>query len=546
MNKKWFFVLLAIMVLSTLVLTACGGSDAEPKVITIAWTQEPDNLNPWYTNMWYATGLTELWLCDAWVFDENNQPVPQLLTEIPSMDNGGISADGLTITFNLRDDIFWSDDTPITSADFLFTYEMVMDDANVTDSKYPYDYFAGVEAPDDQTLVISFDEPFASWLGTLWGGIFPKHVLEPVYEEEGSIQGADWNNAPSVGCGPFSFNEWESGSYISFVKNENYFDGEALLDEIVFLIVPDDAAQTAAVLAGDADIAYWPPYEDIPGFRDAGLEVVTMASGYNEGWWFNLRDMASPGIRDLAVRKAIAMSVDRETIAEDLKFGVVAPNDTFWDAFTGYVSPDIESWPYDPEAAKALLEEAGWVDNDGDGIREDAEGNPLTISHGTTTKETRQNVQVIVQEQLREVGIDLVINSLDADILFEAYDGGGPAARGELDIMEWSDAPYFPDPDTYYWLCSELPSDDYPWGGNYYFCDEELDQLFADQLVEVNLEARQAIFHEITKLMHENVWYLGMWEDPDVWIMNPDLTGYKFSGVTPFFNIMEWDVLDSE
>jgi peptide/nickel transport system substrate-binding protein len=583
MKNKWLYALLAIMILSAMVLTACGGDDAAnndaannnaadnnaadddaeandnepeedvsvdepdepaaPKIVTIAWTQEPDTLNPFYTSMWYSAVLMDIWLCDAWIYDDNNEPVPQLVTEIPSMDNGGLSADGLTITLNLRDDIFWSDGTPITSEDFVFTYDMVMDDANVMDTKYPFDYFAGVEAPDAQTVVVTFDDPFASWEATLWGGIFPKHILGPVFESEGSIQGADWNDAPTVGCGPFVFNEWESGSYVSFAKNENFFDGEALLDEVFFLFVPDDAAQTAAALAGDADIAFWPPYEDIPRFRDAGLDVVTQASGYNEGWFFNIREMASPGIQELDVRKAIAMAIDRETIAQDLKFGVVAPNVTLWDALPAYVSPDLTPWPYDPAAAAQLLEDAGWVDTDGDGIRE-KDGAPLTIVHGTTTKETRQNVQAIVQEQLRDIGIDLTILSMDGDILFEAYDGGGPAARGELDIMEWSDAPYFPDPDTYYWLCDELPSDEYPWGGNYFVCDETLDQLFQDQIVMVNSAERQAAFHEITKLMHENVYYLGMWEDPDVWIVNPRLSGYAFSGITPFYNIMEWDVTE--
>jgi peptide/nickel transport system substrate-binding protein len=222
----------------------------------------------------------------------------------------------------------------------------------------------------------------------------------------------------------------------------------------------------------------------------------------------------------------------------------VKPNVTLWDALPAFVSPDIEPWPYDPEAAMDMLEDAGWVDSDGDGIREDADGNRLTIIHGTTDKETRQNVQAIVQQQLGAVGIELEIISMDGDILFEAYDGGGPASRGELDIMEWSDAPYFPDPDTYYWLCSELPSDDYPWGGNYYVCDEELDQLFQDQLVEADANKRAEIFHQITKIMHEKVYYLGMWEDPDVWIVSPRLSGYLFSGITPFYNMMDWDVSD--
>ena len=318
----------------------------------------------------------------------------------------------------------------------------------------------------------------------------------------------------------------------------------AKIDTVFFQLVPDDAAQTAAALAGDVDIAFWPPYEDIPGFREAGLDIVTQPSGYNEGWYINLReDSASPGIQDLVVRKAIAMALDRQSNTE-IRLEVVKPGMTFFDALPAYVSPDIVPWAFDPEGAKQLLEDAGYVDSDGDGIREDLEGNPLTITQGNTTKEERQNYQAVAQQQLLAVGIDLQIFSYDADILFGSYSDAGPAAIGELDIMQWSDAPAFPDPDTPYWLCSEMVSDDYPWGYNYFICDEYLDGLFQEQLVTTDPAARVEIFHDITKYMHENVYFLNIWDDPDVWIVSPNLTGYKFSGVTAFYNMAEWDFVE--
>ncbi len=509
---------------------------AAPKIITIAWTQEPDTLNQAYSNMWYSWATTAVWHCWPWQYDENNETYPHLLTEMPT-----VSTDGLVITMNLRDDITWSDGTPITADDFVFTHEMINNPANTVSSTYPYDYFE-ISAPDAQTVVMTFEEPFTPWMSNLWQGVLmPKHVLQPVFETEGTLDEAEWNLAPTVSCGPFVFDEWESGSFIRFAKNENYFDGEPKLDAVVFQFVPDDAAQTAAALAGDVDIAFWPPYEDIPAFRDAGLNIVTQASGYNEGWFFNMREMASPGIKDLAVRQAIAMSLDRASNAA-IRLNVVSPNKTFFDAIPAYVDPTLEPWPYDPEAAKQLLEDAGYVDSDGDGIREDLDGNPLTLTQGNTTKEERLNYQAVAQQQLLEVGIDLQILSFDPDILFADYASDGPSAVGDLDIMQWSDAPAFPDPDVDYWLCSEMPSDEYPWGYNYFVCDETLDALFQKQLVTVDASERTAIFHEISRYMHENVYYLGIWDDPDVWIVSPHLSGYLFSGVTPFFNIMDWDV----
>jgi ABC-type transport system substrate-binding protein len=109
--------------------------------------------------------------------------------------------------------------------------------------------------------------------------------------------------------------------------------------------------------------------------------------------------------------------------------------------------------------------------------------------------------------------------------------------------MEWSDAPAFPDPDIYYWLCSEIPSADSPSGTNwFYLCDEELDSLIKKQSSELDATARQKIVEQINTIFHDKVYWLGLWQDPDVWAYSSKLQNVKFSGVTPFFNIMEWDI----
>ena len=515
---------------------------ARKKVVTIIFTQEPATLNPFYTNMWFEYILQQFWGCWAWEFDNQNTAFPRLVTEVPSTENGGVSEDGLTITMHLRDDIVWSDGTPITSADFVFTYEMVMNPANSVATQYPYDHLESIEAPDERTVVMNFSEPFSPWQALFWRGVLPQHVLEPVFEANGSIDEAEWNLAPTAGCGPFNFAEWESGSFMRFVKNENYWLGEPKLDEIFVQFVPDDASQTAALVARDADLGTFPPLSDVPILRAGGLSIVVQASGYQEGWFFNFRDMASPGAQDVKVRQAIAMAIDRDAINRDLLLGLTKAPKTYWDSLPAYAAPDIEPWLYDPEGAKRLLEGAGWTDRDGDGIREDANGNKLTLIHGTTIREIRQDAQAVAQQMLREVGIDFQIMSQDADIFFGSYADGAAPPLGEVDIMEWSDGPYFPDPDTDYWLCDQIPSDENPWGYNYFGCDETLDELFTRQKTIMNAQERAKIFYEIAHRMNEQVYWLGMCEDPDYWIVGQRLAGVKFSGVTPFYNVMEWDL----
>jgi ABC-type transport system substrate-binding protein len=107
--------------------------------------------------------------------------------------------------------------------------------------------------------------------------------------------------------------------------------------------------------------------------------------------------------------------------------------------------------------------------------------------------------------------------------------------------MEWSDGPGFPDPDIYYWLCSEIPSDEYPSGTNWFFlCDEELDRLIQLQATQVNVDERQQTISQINQIFHDKVYWLGLWQDPDVWAVGPRLQNVKFSGVTPFYNVTEW------
>lgn len=565
MRNSFMFMLVTL----ALVLSACGGGQvateapaapaetgaapeaptsapeapaAEKKVATFIWTQEFDTLNPAYTNMWFVTVTHQLWLPWAWESDEKNEAFPKLVTELPSVENGGISEDGTQITMHLRDDLVWSDGEPLTSADFKFTYEMIINPANTVSSAYPYDNIESIDTPDAQTVVINFSGPFAPWI-ILWRGILPEHILKPVFDADGTLDNAEWNLNPTVGYGPYVFAEWESGSFARFVVNENYWGERPKIDEIFFRFVPDDASQVAALIAGDGDLGTFIAYSDVPKLEDAGVSIMVQPSGYNEGWFFVINaEIGHPAMTDVNVRKALAMSVDREAINRDLLLGLTNVPASFWDSLPYYNNPPLTNYPYDPEAAKKLLDEAGWVDSNGDGTR-DKDGVELELTYGTTIREIRQDTQAVVQQQLAQVGIKVDIQSYDSDLYFSGY-GEGPAANGELDIMEWSDGPYgFPDPDIYYWLCSEIPSDEYPAGGNWFFmCDEELDALIQLQSTQVDAAERQKTISQINQIFFDKVYWLGLWQDPDVWAVSPRLTGVKFSGVTPLFNITEWDL----
>jgi peptide/nickel transport system substrate-binding protein len=519
---------------------------AEKTVATITWTQEFDSLNPAYTNMWFSTTTQQLWNAWAWEFDDKSEPFPRLVTEIPSVDNGGISEDGKTITMTLRSDVVWSDGTPLTSTDFKFTQEMYVSPNNAVNSAYPYSEIESIDTPDDQTVVIHFTNPFAPWLSLLWHGILPAHILQPVYDADGTLDEAEWNSAPTVGLGPYVFDTWESGSFARFVKNDNYWGEPAKIDEIFFRFVPDDAAQVASLQAGDADLGYWYSWTDAKKLEDAGFTIVVVPNGYDEGLFFLIDNigagLGNPAMMDVKVRQALAMAIDRESLNQTLNLGYVKVPASFWDGYPFYNDPPIVDYKYDPAAAEALLDEAGWVDSNGDGTR-DKDGVELVLRYGTTNKEIRQSAQVVIKEQLEAVGIGVELSSLESDLYFASYDNAGPAATGQLDIMEWSDAPLFPDPDIYYWLCDEIPTDEYPAGSNWFFvCDEELDALIKLQQTQVNVDERKQTISQINQMFHDKVYWLGLWQDPDPWAVGPRLQNTKFSPVNPFYNIAEWTI----
>jgi len=523
---------------------------AKPRVVTMTFFEEPDSLNAMYTGMWYAMLVYNIFNPGLWLWDDKLQPSLEMAAEFPTKENGLISEDGLTITIPLNKKARWSDGEPVTAHDFVFTYEMIINPANTVQTTWPYaDYLESVTAKDDYTLELKFTEPFAPWATTLFDFVLPEHVLRPVFEAEGTLDEAEWNRNPTVVNGAFKVKEWKAASHIILEANPYYWRGRPKINEIHIKIVPDDEAQMAAIKAGDTDIGIFLSYADIPTIEELpDVDLVMVLSGYNESWFFNLNTEETapkaghPALQDVRVRQAIAYAVDFDAICEKLLYGKTYPPATYWEE-TPYAWPDANPYKYDPEKAKALLDEAGWVDTNGDGIR-DKDGVELVLVYSTTAgREVREQTQVVAQQYLADVGIGIKIQNNSYDVMWNSYGQGGPIATGNYDIAEWSDTTDFPDPNVTQWLCSEIPSDENPEGTNWFgICDEELDALLKAQAVEMDPAKRIKLFHEIGRIINEKVYWLGVWHDNDLWAINRRVGNIKVSGATPFWNCWEWDV----
>jgi peptide/nickel transport system substrate-binding protein len=553
--KSKLYILLSIVVLASMALAACGAvAPAAPTftgTATITFTQEPDNLNPMYSDMSFSGYLRPFYLKPAWDFDENSNPVPVLVKEIPSTENGGLSADGKTVTIKLRDDITWSDGEKLTADDFVFTYDMIVSEKNTPLSRYPYeDFITSVEAKDATTVVVTFSEPYAAWLTRLFNYVLPKHVLQPVFEAEGTIDTAEWNRNPTVGVGPFLLSEWETGSHLAFKANSNWINPPKL-EQIFVRIVPDDAAQEAAILAGDTDIGVFLSSDQIEKLEAGGkIKVVAVPSGYNEAWFVNVNpETTHPAMLDVNVRKAVALASDRFTIVKDLLVEEINPvNVTYWDMTKPYQTDTLKPYAYDPEEAKRLLDEAGWIDSDGDGMRDkeiDGQKVDLKLRFITNQRELRKSVQAVVEQQWKMVGIGAELVNYSSDVFWNGYNDGGPQAQGLYEIAEFSSAQTaFPDPDASSgWTCDQIVNADNPDGGNTQgYCNPELDKLMKEQAVTIDPVKRKELYNQIEQMIYDDYVYIGMWQDPDLWSVSSRLKNVKFSGVYPFWNAYEWEV----
>jgi peptide/nickel transport system substrate-binding protein len=532
----------AMVVLALVAVLVAPAAQAQGKTITVSWLQEPDTLNPLYSSMTFTGYTYQLFLAPAWNLDRDLNPTPVLVSEMPSVENGGISADGTTFTLKLKDGLTWSDGDPLDSADFVFTYEMLMADGNAVASREPYNRMVSVEAPDANTVVFSFAEAYVPWL-SLWTSVLPEHVLRPVFEAEGSIDFADFNRNPTVASGPYVFETWEVGSFMRFRSNPSYVLGQPKIDTVVLTFVPDDVAYVAGLINGDSDLGTFVAFSDVPALEDAGLTVEVLPSGYNEGWFLNHSpERAHPAMQDVRVRRAIAMGFNRDAFNEDLNYGATFTPSGYWEN-TPYDNPNLEPYPFDPAAAAALLDEAGWVDGNGDGVRE-KDGVDLVIRFITNTRGIRRELQAVAQQQLGEIGIKVELSNFPSDQYFAGYADGGPISTGQYEIAELSTKPGgFPDPDTVRFLCSEIPSDENPIGANdFFYCNPEVDALFAAQATELDYEKRIELFHQIDALLYEDVVWVGIWHDADVWIHNPRISGVNLNAVTPWWDIQNWDI----
>ncbi|MDJ0536336.1 MAG: peptide ABC transporter substrate-binding protein [Xenococcaceae cyanobacterium MO_207.B15] len=557
-----------LSIVTGLLVAACGNNNQtstinrDSSTLKLLYWQAPTILNPHLSTGFKDAEASRITLEPLATFDNNNQLIPFLAAEIPTVENGGIAEDGKSVTWKLKQDIKWSDGTPFTAADVVFTYEYVVNPQVAAVSKGNYDVVASVEAIDDYTVKVNFRDVNPAWYLIFVGAqgmILPKHIYQ-------SYNGENAREAPAnlkpIGTGPYQVVEFKPGDTVIYEPNPEFREADTLGFERVELKGGGDATSAArAVLqTGDADYAYNLQVEApiLEELEAAGKgKVVANFGALMERIIINHSDpnkatddgerssikFPHPFFSDFKVRQALALAINRDTIAKQLYgiTGKVTPN--FLVAPQQYVSADT-SYEYNLEKANQLLDESGWRDTNGNGIR-DKDGVEMSIVFQTSVNPLRQKTQAVIKQGLESIGMEVELKSIDASVYFSSDPQNNQTLeRFYADLQMFTTGNTNPDPGTYmkFYICEEIPQKVNSWSGynNSRYCNPQYDQLWQQSNVELDTQKREEIFIQMNDLLVNEVVGIPLVHRADVVAFSNDITGYE---LTPW-DMRTWDIMN--
>jgi len=502
---------------------SAAASDAKI-VYRVGLQSEVDNMNPFST---YSTIPWETFRVGynflTW-YDADFKPVPDLATEVPTLENGGITDDGKVWTFHIRPGVKWSDGEPLTARDVAYTYNRILrQELGMYIGYFPN--VTKVEAPDDSTVVITSKKPNAV-MTALYVPIVPEHIWSEVPDNKVE----SWKNLPTVSSGPFHVTEYKSGKYVKMEKNPYYKDGfgvEPAIDEVFFNMYQTQDGVVADYKAGNLDAAieldpgFFQNLKDVPG----STSVAAPGLGFHElgmNVYDSPKSKGNKLLLDKNVRLAIDYAVDKEAIAAVAMAGLAQPASSLLspvDTFYRWAVPADQLRTYDPEKAKALLDEAGYVVGD-DGIRETAEGDKLEFRLAAFNEYPMDiTAAKKITSYLKDVGIGTKLQVMDENAFYDLnYDN----ADNDLYIWSWT-----ADIDPGY-ILSTFTTDQILNGSDSEYSNPQYDALYIEQSEAVDPAERQQLVQELQQILYADAPYSILWYNTLVQAYRTDTwTGYS-------------------
>jgi peptide/nickel transport system substrate-binding protein len=512
-----------------------------PKTVIIGMHQALEFLNVLYTQGGNSLSAAKLAQRGLLFLDADSNWIGELALEVPSVANGGVSADGKTITYRLRQGVTWHDGQPVTSADVRATWEMIMNPGNAVITRFGYDRIADVRTPDDYTVVVEFTQPFNSW-PILFDALMPKHVIEansPGLDQSAAVR-------QPIGFGPFRIVEWRTGEFVEYAAFDDYYLGRPKIDRIIIQPYPSVDALMQAISVKEVDIGWLLPVSYVPqvqSLASAGVNMISAATANPERYVMNADASQAPLFSDVRLRRALHHAVDRQQIIDQLLFGIAKVATTEWDG-SPWEHPGLPTYEYDPEMAGQILDELGWVTGR-DGIRV-KDGQRLSFTHATTSGNLlRENVQLVVQQMFADVGVEMVIANQRSTDLFGTYQQGGVWSRGAYEMGGWSHGLRVPDPEiSNRFLCSQIASETNLTGSQWKrYCNPEVDALLEQQALTFDADERLQLLYRVQEIIHDDAFHIFLYSGTAVYSVASELRNFVLHPFANFYyNPHEWEL----
>jgi len=483
--------------------TATGGT------LRIGMAGYPDSLNPGNGVLSEAYTMYELMYDTPLSVNAAGEYVPELATEWE------VSEDGLTWTMTIREDATFHDGEPLTAEDVAFSMQLYKDT-----EAFPFlpSYaapFETIEATDATTLTLTTAEPLANFEGSMaFIYVLPMHIWEGVDDA------VEFGNDEMIGSGPFKLAEASQGEFVELESNAEYWATPANIDGIIFQVFGTDDARVTALTTGQIDAILDVPYTSITTLQNTENVTVHIADvaagGSLTDIMFNMTADADcppedgvcsghPALKDLEVRRALSMATDKEQLITVATLGTGSPGLSLVPPGLGdFYASEVTDHPFDVAAANTALDDAGYADSDGDGVREclaDQDCETLTFRLNYPADATTGAAETeLIQEMWADVGVQLQVQVLDPDALTAVC-----CPAFDFDVIMWG---WGSDPDPAFLLgvglCAEIPTGFSETG----YCNPEYDALYDAQAVETDRDARVDLIHQMQQMLVDDVPYI--------------------------------------
>jgi len=484
----------------------------------LGFSQEVTVLHPLMTANEVDQGVWWNLFSPLWMIDADGVFVPVLAKAVPTLENGGISADGLTWRVELRRDVKWHDGKPMTAGDVAYSINLMKNPAFRARNRTAFELITSVAVEGDNIITWKLKEPYAPLASALsWTFIVPAHVLSQ-YPDPNSPQFA----AAPVGTGPFRFVSRQAGDHMILEANPNYFGKAPSLNRLIFKYVPDLNAMYTQFKTGELDFI---GLQGIPAnfYKEAtalkGRQVYPANRGAVENLTLNL---AHPALGDKAVRKALNVAIDRQSICDLVYYGVPKPAHNYLVPTHWAYNANLPKPEYDPKKAATMLDQAGWV-RGADGIRA-KNGVRLSFTCSTVTgNQLRAQTQQLIADDFKKIGVEMLIKNLVAAVLWADF-----WRNSEFDSL--MTAPTYTiasDPDvTHRFGGGAIPKQSGSGSNVSQYKNEGVDALLARGRQEYDIGKRKEIYAKVQELIMDDLPFLPLFYEVQIEGTKAGLEGY--------------------